>query len=78
VIFGDIGVEDSEGADNFAAGVREQRKLDLVGFAERGKSFARVVRDRRGVVTGGLKRRERLLQLDELVCGSAVTSRRCG
>jgi hypothetical protein len=67
VIFGDVGIENSERADDLAAGVREQRIVNLCGLAEGGKNFARIVGDRRGVDTGGLQSLERLLQLDELV-----------
>jgi hypothetical protein len=49
VIFGDVGVEDSEGANDLAAGVREQRIIDLVGVAKGGENFARIVGDRRSV-----------------------------
>src|SRR5208282_533426 len=64
---GNVGVEDSERANHLAAGVREQRILDLVGLAEGGENLARVVGDRRGVDSGGLQRLQRLLQLDELI-----------
>jgi hypothetical protein len=40
VIFWDVGVENSEGANDLAAGVREQRIANLVGFAEGGENFA--------------------------------------
>jgi hypothetical protein len=49
VIFGDVGVEDSEGANDLAASVREQRIIDLVGVAKGGENFARIVGDRGGV-----------------------------
>jgi hypothetical protein len=55
VIFGDVGVENSERTNDLAAGVREQRIVNLVGRAEGGENFARVVGDRRGVVAGGLQ-----------------------
>jgi hypothetical protein len=54
VIFGDVGVEDSERANHLAAGVGEQRIPYFVGLAEGGENLARIVGDRRGVDSGGL------------------------
>jgi hypothetical protein len=56
VIFGNVGVEDSERANDLAAVVGEQRILDFVGFAESGKNFPRVIGNRRGIDPGSLQR----------------------
>jgi hypothetical protein len=45
VIFGNIGVENPERTNHFAARVGEQRKINLVCLGESGKDFARIVGD---------------------------------
>jgi hypothetical protein len=74
VILGDVGVENPEGADDFAADVSKQRVFDFVRGAEITENFLRVVGNRCGIDSVRFQLPKGVLQLDELVAaiGSPV------
>jgi hypothetical protein len=67
VILWNVGVQYPECADNFAADVRQEWKLDVVSRAESFENFARVIGNRCGVDPVRLEFSKTELQLDELV-----------
>ena len=74
VVVGNVGVEDSEGADNFATDIREHGIFDLVACRETEENFTRIIGDRRCINSVGFQLSECVLQLDELIAaiGSPV------
>ena len=67
MILGNVGVENSEGADDSAADVRKQRVFDFIRVAEITQNFLRIVGNRCGVDPVRLQLPKCVLQLDELV-----------
>ena len=67
VIFWNVGVQDSECADNFATDIRQEWILDVISRTERFENLARVVGNRCGINPVRFEFSKRELQLDELV-----------
>src|SRR5271167_111204 len=67
MIFGDVGIENSERSDNLAADVREQWVFDIVRVGKITELFARIVGDRSRVDSMRFQLSKGILQLDELI-----------
>jgi hypothetical protein len=67
MIFGDVGIENSECSDDLAADVREQWVFDIVRVGEITELFARIVGDRSRVDSMRFQLSKGILQLDELI-----------
>jgi hypothetical protein len=75
MVFRDVRIEYTEGANHLTAHIEKHRILDPVGVAERTQNLARIVCDRSRIDSMRLEILERMLQLDELI--AAVRSPEC-